>query len=145
VNSQGLCETTLTERFTQPTCLCPTYPGNLGPCKGFEAGANGRCVWCDHNADCHRALLRSMEIEERVKVLCAARKALGTAFHDNQALAGAGCDCLGLLLIAYKDVFPDVTIPRYSAQHHLHKTEEIYLNSRARSRRLRDVPRRQDL
>ena len=51
--SQGLCETTLTERFANPECTCATYESNLGPCKIFEAGANGRCVYCDHEKECH--------------------------------------------------------------------------------------------
>lgn len=51
--SQGLCETTSTERFANSRCVCATYPGNLGPCAGFEAGSNGRCVYCDHENGCH--------------------------------------------------------------------------------------------
>jgi hypothetical protein len=51
--SQGVCETTGTERFLNPECRCPTYPGNLGPCVEFEAGGNGRCVYCDHERACH--------------------------------------------------------------------------------------------
>jgi hypothetical protein len=51
--SQGPCETTLTERFANPNCRCLTYEGNLGPCKTFEAGANDRCVYCDHDKGCH--------------------------------------------------------------------------------------------
>lgn len=51
--SQGRCETTLTERFVNPECRCPTYPDNLGPCATFEQGANGRCVYCDHLECCH--------------------------------------------------------------------------------------------
>src|SRR6266851_3316472 len=50
---QGLCETTLTERFTNPNCCCPTYSNNLGPCKSYEQGGNGRCVYCDHEEVCH--------------------------------------------------------------------------------------------
>ena len=53
VNSQGLCETTQTERFEPIGCHCPTYPGNLGPCVECEIGGNGRCVYCDHLPDCH--------------------------------------------------------------------------------------------
>jgi hypothetical protein len=52
MKSQGLCDTTLTERFDLP-CVCDTYPGNLGPCIRFEEGASGRCVYCEHAAACH--------------------------------------------------------------------------------------------
>jgi hypothetical protein len=55
-DSQGLCETTSTERFFNPWCSCPTYPGNLGPCKTWEMGGNGRCVYCDHEVACHSQL-----------------------------------------------------------------------------------------
>jgi hypothetical protein len=53
MQSQGLCDTTMTERFYNPTCVCPTYQNNLGPCAKFEAGMNGRCVYCDHEEGCH--------------------------------------------------------------------------------------------
>jgi len=52
-DSQGLCETTMTERF-EVACQCGTYEGNLGACKTFLAGADpARCVYCDHKAECH--------------------------------------------------------------------------------------------
>lgn len=50
---QGLCDVTLTERFENKACCCPTYEGNLGPCQGYDLGANGRCVYCDHSEACH--------------------------------------------------------------------------------------------
>ena len=50
--SQGRCDVTETLRFEPENCKCPTYPGNLGPCAKHELGANGRCVYCDHNLDC---------------------------------------------------------------------------------------------
>jgi hypothetical protein len=49
---QGLCDTTLTERFAYSKCRCGTYPDNLGPCKTYEPG-EARCVYCDHNEECH--------------------------------------------------------------------------------------------
>lgn len=52
MKSQGLCETTLTERFEVKDCKCPTYTENLGPCVTFEEGANGRCAYCDHEKAC---------------------------------------------------------------------------------------------
>ena len=52
--SQGLCDTTMTERFEHELRdCCGTYTGNLGPCQLFERGANGRCCYCDHSRDCH--------------------------------------------------------------------------------------------
>lgn len=51
--AQGRCDTTLTERFANSACQCPTYPENLGPCQTFETGGNGQCVYCDHSQKCH--------------------------------------------------------------------------------------------
>jgi hypothetical protein len=55
--SQGKCETTLTERFSYPPCHCGTYEGNLGPCKTYEQGASGQCVYCEHDLACHLGLM----------------------------------------------------------------------------------------
>lgn len=56
--SEGRCDTTLTERFDIGGCGCATYEGNVGgPCKTFERGVNGRCVYCDHEKSCHDKLL----------------------------------------------------------------------------------------
>ena len=52
--AQGACETTQTPRFQIKNCTCGTYEGNLGPCLTWWEGAQvGRCVYCDHNLDCH--------------------------------------------------------------------------------------------
>lgn len=56
--SQGLCDTTMTERFNR-VCTCDTYAGNKGPCNTFEAGDNGRCAYCDHGHQCHETVLRA--------------------------------------------------------------------------------------
>lgn len=55
--TQGRCDTTLTERFENPKCRCNTYPDNLGPCKTWEVGMNGRCVYCDHENLCHAQII----------------------------------------------------------------------------------------
>lgn len=57
--SQGRCEATLTERFYNSRCACSTYQGNLGPCKTYEEGPNGRCAYCDHEAGCHQQILEA--------------------------------------------------------------------------------------
>lgn len=54
--SQGLCETTLTERFDVDGCRCVTYEGNLGPCLTWCDNGRGACVYCDHGLECHRTL-----------------------------------------------------------------------------------------
>lgn len=51
--SQGLCDTTMTERFENPDCECDTYLDNLGPCAAHEEGSEGgMCVYCDHRIAC---------------------------------------------------------------------------------------------
>lgn len=62
--SQGLCETTLTERFSFEECVCGTYPDNLGPCRSFVPGANPRrCVYCAHRIGCHTAIRERFETD----------------------------------------------------------------------------------
>jgi hypothetical protein len=57
MSSQGLCETTLTERFQFDDCVCGTYEGNLGPCRTYHPGGRpNRCVYCDHKGQCHTAI-----------------------------------------------------------------------------------------
>lgn len=53
---QELCSTTSTPRYYNPMCKCATYPENLGPCKTWEEGGNGSCVYCDHTQDWHLIL-----------------------------------------------------------------------------------------
>ena len=64
---------------------------------------------------------------ERERVIERAMECLRTPFHNNQALKGAGMDCLGLLLYAYAEVAPNIVFKPYAAQHMLHQKEEKYL------------------
>jgi hypothetical protein len=66
-----LCDTTLTPRYNNPDCDCPTYPDNLGPCNPihFEVGANGRCVYCDHDYECHPGAKRLIARELAASML----------------------------------------------------------------------------
>lgn len=58
VYQAGVCETTVTERRAIK-CNCPTYPENLGVCDTWESGGNDRCVYCDHEKECHTAPVRA--------------------------------------------------------------------------------------
>ncbi len=59
--SQGLCDTTMTERFDAP-CSCDTYEGNLGPCATFkEGGKTGYCCYCAHAKGCHEMITENAE------------------------------------------------------------------------------------
>ena len=54
LTSRGLCQTTQTERFYNPCCLCATYEGNLGPCAAYLEGSRPEhCTYCDHEELCH--------------------------------------------------------------------------------------------
>ena len=77
MKSQGQCDTTATPRYENTACKCPTYPENLGPCLVFEAGSNGRCVYCDHEFYCHMAILPMVQsyIQE-LETACETAKAL---------------------------------------------------------------------
>lgn len=69
-----------------------------------------------------------IEQEQRTAVVAAARKWLLTPYHHQGRVMGAGVDCATLIIEAYaaagviKNIFPD-----YSAEWHLHKSEELYL------------------
>jgi hypothetical protein len=56
IKSQGVCDTTLTERFEYLLCNCGTYPFNLGPCLTWTPNNENRCVYCDHGLECHQAI-----------------------------------------------------------------------------------------
>lgn len=36
-------------------CQCAHSP-DLGACDSYEQGANGRCVYCDHDKPCHESI-----------------------------------------------------------------------------------------
>lgn len=52
--SQGLCDTTQTERFVPIECKCDTYATNLGPCALYDEGREEHCIYCDHRVECHQ-------------------------------------------------------------------------------------------
>lgn len=59
------CETTLTIRASKALCVgCGTYPDNLGPCRTWLRGPEGRCTYCDHGPECHLAALAASEPPE---------------------------------------------------------------------------------
>ena len=42
---------------------------------------------------------------ERARIIAAARHFVGTPYHHQAALAGAGCDCLGLIRGVWRDLY----------------------------------------
>ncbi len=68
---------------------------------------------------------------QREAVLAEAKSWLGTPYHPNAAVKGAGVDCAMMPLAVYGAVLPDLPklpTPRYVQQWHLHRGEELYLN-----------------
>jgi len=63
-------------------------------------------------------------------VIAEARKWLGTPYVHAAELRGVGVDCLRLLVHAFVDsgVCPACEVPAYSADWHLHRAAETYLD-----------------
>lgn len=41
------------DRDDQEKCCEQSHKHDYGACDEFEAGMNGRCVYCDHDEKCH--------------------------------------------------------------------------------------------
>ena len=65
----------------------------------------------------------------RAAVLEEARSWLGTPYHHMGRVKGVGCDCLTLLAAVYHaaGVVPEIEIPHYPPDWHLHRSAELYL------------------
>ena len=70
------------------------------------------------------------ETEARAAVVAEARSWVGTPYHDNAELKGVGVDCGHLLIAVYSraGVIAPFDPGYYAPQHHLHSTDEVYLN-----------------
>jgi cell wall-associated NlpC family hydrolase len=70
------------------------------------------------------------EDEERALVVAEAEKWLGTPYHTNGAVLGAGIDCGMLLVRAFVDtgIIKPFDPRPYPAQWAFHQTTELYLN-----------------
>jgi cell wall-associated NlpC family hydrolase len=70
--------------------------------------------------------------EHRTKIVRAAKDWLGTPYHHHARVKGAGADCAMFPLAVYQEcgVLPlDFQPPEYSVQWHLHRSEEMYLET----------------
>lgn len=67
--------------------------------------------------------------EQRKLVVDETFKWLGTPYHPNARVLGAGVDCATLLAEVYPTAlgWEPITLPHYSSQWHLHHSEEMYL------------------
>jgi cell wall-associated NlpC family hydrolase len=70
------------------------------------------------------------EAEGRARVVEIARSWLGTPYRHAARVKGAGVDCAQILVAVYHEagLIPDLQISTYSAQWHMHRSEERYLN-----------------
>ena len=69
------------------------------------------------------------EMRARRRVVAEARSWLGTPYHHNQRVKGAGVDCANLPAAVYAaaGVIPEIAAEDYSPQWHLHRDQERYL------------------
>jgi cell wall-associated NlpC family hydrolase len=68
--------------------------------------------------------------EKRQKIVEIAASWLGTPYHTMGRLKSVGCDCLTLLVEIYTEagIIPEIDIPYYPHDWHLHNGTERYLN-----------------
>jgi NlpC/P60 family putative phage cell wall peptidase len=73
----------------------------------------------------------------RQQIITAARGWLGTPFHHEGRVKGAGVDCLQLLIAVYSEVglLPPVEPEHYPWDWHFHRSEERYLQGVAQHAR----------
>lgn len=70
-----------------------------------------------------------MSEERRAAIITEAESWLGTPYHHMARVKGVGCDCLTLLAAVYHaaGVVPEIQIPFYPPDWHLHRSAERYL------------------
>jgi cell wall-associated NlpC family hydrolase len=69
---------------------------------------------------------------QREQVVRAAKEWMGTPYHHQARVKGAGADCAMFPLAVYQEcgLLPaDFQPPEYSMQWHLHRSEEMYLQT----------------
>lgn len=68
------------------------------------------------------------EQAERNRVIDVARSFIGTRYHSNGKIKGAGVDCGTLLTMVFEEagVRPPIELADYSSQFHLHSSEPHY-------------------
>jgi cell wall-associated NlpC family hydrolase len=72
--------------------------------------------------------MNELEKQQRAAVVREALSCVGTPYHDNARVKGAGLDCLTFLAWSFEaaGLVPHVEIPPYSPQWHLHRNQELY-------------------
>lgn len=71
----------------------------------------------------------ALEAEQRATIVAEARSWLGTPYHHRAEVKGAGVDCAQLLHAVYRGcgLVPEIAIPPYPPDWHLHRGAERYL------------------
>ena len=71
------------------------------------------------------------EREQRDIVVKEALSWIGTPYHHQAMVKGAGVDCAMILIGVFKNcgLMKDIELPEYSSQWHLHRNEEKYLDT----------------
>jgi cell wall-associated NlpC family hydrolase len=74
----------------------------------------------------------NLSAEKRADIVRAAKEWLRTPYHHQARVKGVGADCAMFPLAVYQEcgVLPvDFVVPAYSVQWHLHRSDEIYLQT----------------
>jgi cell wall-associated NlpC family hydrolase len=75
--------------------------------------------------------MERLTVEQRSKIVLAAKEWLGTPYHHHARIKRAGADCAMFPLAVYQEcgVLPrEYEPPHYSVQWHLHRSQELYLD-----------------
>jgi cell wall-associated NlpC family hydrolase len=69
------------------------------------------------------------QAEERLRVVVEARSWLHTPYHHHGRIKGVGVDCAQILCAVFEScgLVPHVDPGFYAPDHHLHRSEEIYI------------------
>jgi cell wall-associated NlpC family hydrolase len=65
---------------------------------------------------------------ERAVIVAEAKSFIGTPYHPNGRIKGAGVDCLTLLACVYETLLGPIEVPYYPKDWHLHQTDERYIH-----------------
>ena len=74
-------------------------------------------------------MMDGIEMAQRERVVAEARSWIGTPYHSGARLKGVGVDCAQLPAAVYRaaGMIDEIPVGAYSAQWHLHHSEELYL------------------
>jgi NlpC/P60 family putative phage cell wall peptidase len=69
--------------------------------------------------------------QTRSRVVDVARSWLGTPYHENAEVKGAGCDCATYIAAVYKEagMLTDFVMPSYRPTFHLHSDDPVYVRN----------------